>query len=38
MTAFVVRNAPGLTAVVATVICGGFWLGVLIGTLAFASH
>ncbi len=38
MTAFVVRQAPELTAVVVTLICGGFSLGVLIGALAFASH
>ncbi|CAN5628457.1 hypothetical protein BH10PSE5_BH10PSE5_11850 [soil metagenome] len=38
MSPFVARHAPGLTVVAGTLICGGFWVGVLIGALAFASH
>jgi hypothetical protein len=38
VSTFVVRHAPGLTVVAGTLICGGFWLGLLIGALAFASH
>lgn len=38
MSGFVVRHAPGLTVVAGTLVCVGFWTGVLIGGLAFASH